>query len=102
MDFEVCAAVRVVEPVPTAVAPALVVLFDMVEVTDATTWETVMVMVMVAVEVIVVVGSDCAMARKGRREAARRVGRCIVYADLGCTYWCIGYPRWRWLEGSQQ
>lgn len=47
--------------------------------TDATTWETVMVLVMVAVEVRVVVGPEVpAMARRGRRRAAVMVENCIL------------------------
>lgn len=71
----------VVEPVPTAVGLATVVLLyaGYVEVTDATTWETVIVRVMVAVEVIVVVEEpeDCATARRGKRSSVEIVGSCI-------------------------
>lgn len=48
------------------------------EVTDATTWETVMVLVMVEVDVRVVVAPLVATARRGRRRAAVIVENCIV------------------------
>jgi hypothetical protein len=52
-------------------------------VTDATTWETVIVRVIVAVEVRVVVDEvDCAAARRGRRRRVEIVGSFIVL-DLG-------------------
>jgi microcompartment protein CcmK/EutM len=47
-------------------------------VTDATTWETVMVRVSVAVEVRVVVASGVARARRGKSSTAEMVERCIV------------------------
>jgi hypothetical protein len=68
--------------VPTAVGPAVVLLCAAyVEVTYATTWETVIVLVLVAVEVSVVVKADegyCAAARRGRRRMEEIVGKCIV------------------------
>ena len=71
----------VAELVPTAVGRARVVLLyaGYVEVTDATTWETVIVRVIVAVEVMVVVEEpeDCATARRGRRRSVEMVGSCI-------------------------
>jgi hypothetical protein len=78
----------VLEPVPTAVGPAAVVLLyaGYVEVTDATTCETVIVRVIVAVEVRVVVEEldDCATATRGRKSSAESVGSCIVD-----ELWCV-------------
>lgn len=50
------------------------------EVTEATTCETVTVLVRVAVEVRVVVEEDCARAKSGRRKRRRAemIGNCIV------------------------
>lgn len=70
----------IVEPVPCAVGPACVVLLcaAKVEVTDATTWDTVMVFVTWAVDVRVVVEpDDCATARTGRRRRVEIVGSFI-------------------------
>jgi len=68
------------DPVPmAAVGPAVVLLnAAYVEVTDATTWETVIVFVMVAVDVRVVVDEVSAIARRGRRRREVMVGICIV------------------------
>ena len=50
-----------------------------VEVTDATTWETVMVLVNVAVDVRVVVrASATASAGRRRRSSEKMVGKCIL------------------------
>ena len=65
------------EPVLTAVGPAVVLFPEAkVEVTDCTTWETVIVFVSVAVEVMVVVES--AAARPRRRREGRKVVRRIL------------------------
>lgn len=65
--------------VPTAVGPAVVLLWDgYVEVTYATTCETVSVFVKVAVDVRVVVEDVSAIAKRGKRRREEMVGRCIV------------------------
>jgi len=60
-----------------AVAKVEVLLFSRVDVTEATTSETVMVRVRVAVDVRVVVSS--AMARRGRSAYARVAKRMLKY-----------------------
>lgn len=62
----------------TAVGPAVVLFPEAkVEVTDCTTWETVIVFVSVAVEVMVVV-EESAAARPRRRREGRKVVRRIL------------------------
>ena len=54
--------------------------------TDAMTWETVIVLVIVAVEVRVVVDvidADCAAARRGRRSTVEMVGNFI---SISCCW----------------
>jgi hypothetical protein len=66
------------DPVLTAVGPAVVPFPGAkVEVTDCTTWETVIVFVSVAVEVMVVV-EESAAARPRRRSEGRKVVRRIL------------------------
>ncbi|KAH8654978.1 hypothetical protein BGZ60DRAFT_151632 [Tricladium varicosporioides] len=83
----------VLTPVPTAVGPALdVALFDLyVEVTDATTSETVMVLVMVAVDVRVRVEDELsATASRGSKSPSAKVENCIANIRYRCVY-----PDWR-------
>jgi hypothetical protein len=62
----------------TAVGPAVVLFFEAkVEVTDCTTWETVIVFVSVAVEVMVVVEESAATRPRRRREGRRDVRRIL-------------------------
>jgi hypothetical protein len=71
----------VVMAVPTAVGPAeLVLLRPKVEVTEATTCETVIVLVRVCVEVRVVVAEEVesAMASRGRRRVVANLEKRIV------------------------
>ena len=66
---------------------------EKVEVTDATTWETVMVVVDVDVVVRVTVllsEESCARASRGSRSATVKLERCISNADGPC----VG-PDWR-------
>lgn len=93
----VLVAAVVNDPVPDprgAVGPAVVLLnAGKVEVTDATTWERVMVEVCVVVEVRVVVRPevDCAAARRGRSNAAEMVEkRIVLLRRLGIweASWC--------------
>lgn len=53
--------------------------------TDATTWETVIVRVRVAVEVRVVVEEESAAARRGRRRRAEMVGSFISIDRAACA-----------------
>lgn len=83
----VAAAVSEEAPVPVARVIALVVELERlyVEVTAATTCETVIVLVMVAVLVTVVVEvveEESARARRGRRVERRRVVSRIVIQDF--------------------
>lgn len=71
----------VVRAVPTPVGPAELVLFrPKVEVTEATTCETVIVLVRVCVEVRVVVAEEVesAMASSGRRRVVANVEKRIL------------------------
>jgi len=61
-----------------------------VDVTDATTWETVIVFVNVAVDVRVVVEDVSAIARRGKRRREEMVGKYIVIV--------VNFPRERIFE----
>ena len=82
VDVGVADLVITALPEPTAVGGAVVVLLfkGYVDVTDATTWETVIVRVRVAVDVRVVV-DESATARRGRRRAVATAEKRILNVD---------------------
>jgi hypothetical protein len=90
VDVGVVDVVIAAPPEPTAVGGAVVVLLfeEYVDVTDATTWDTVIVRVRVAVDVRVVV-EESATARRGRRRAVATAEKRILDVDsrVLCPDW---------------